>query len=602
MNFKPCKAICTTLLIEKSPQALPLGTACIASAIKNHSLTKETWTVDLKAFSIEDKDFLEQAGSLNNQKSKTESGSSEFCNNITYEENLSKEDKAAAFIANELLKLFDDNTQNNPPQLKVCCFSVFVWNRIILQKVSLELQKNGIYCIAGGPEITAHPECFTDFNYVLSGEGEESVPSLLCELFNKQSTDALPSPNDIKTLVVPTSDSPDLEKLNSPYLNGTLNPKEYEGALWELARGCPFKCAYCYESKGQKRVRFFPMERIERELDLFARLKIPQVFVLDPTYNANKERAIKMLNLIAKKTPDTFYYFEARAEFLDAQMVKAFTKIPCALQIGLQSANEETLKLVNRPFNKKQFVKNIGLLNEYGVIFGLDLIYGLPAESLKTFKEGINFALGLYPNNLEIFCLSVLPGTAIFDQAEKLHLTYDKNPPYNIIHTNLFSKEDIAYCKKLANSCTLFYNNGRAVPWFNTICYASKTKPVNLLIAFNDYLQKTYSDINELSTLYTLCEHEKIEELQLNFIKNYFTQKNMGHLVSLAQNIIKFNGALSRTQDTGKPETIMLNYDPEYLSSQYATDLKYFYQNVKPGHYKMQTFKNGHFSDFKTVK
>ena len=55
----------------------------------------------------------------------------------------------------------------------------------------------------------------------------------------------------------------------------------------------------------------------------------------------------------------------------------------------------------------------------------------------------------------------------------------------------------------------------------------------------------------------------------------------MGHLVSLAQNIIKFNGALSRTQDTGKPETIMLNYDPEYLASQYATDLKYFYQNVK---------------------
>ncbi len=33
--------ICTTVLIEKSPQALPLGAACVASAIKNSSKTKE---------------------------------------------------------------------------------------------------------------------------------------------------------------------------------------------------------------------------------------------------------------------------------------------------------------------------------------------------------------------------------------------------------------------------------------------------------------------------------------------------------------------------------------------------------------------------------
>ena len=39
----------------------------------------------------------------------------------------------------------------------------------------------------------------------------------------------------------------------SPYLSGVLNPQDYQGgALWELARGCPFKCAYCYESKGEK--------------------------------------------------------------------------------------------------------------------------------------------------------------------------------------------------------------------------------------------------------------------------------------------------------------------------------------------------------------
>jgi radical SAM superfamily enzyme YgiQ (UPF0313 family) len=58
------------------------------------------------------------------------------------------------------------------------------------------------------------------------------------------------------------------EELTSPYLDGTLDLSKYEGALWELARGCPFKCSYCYESKGEKKVRLLPMERIEKELKL----------------------------------------------------------------------------------------------------------------------------------------------------------------------------------------------------------------------------------------------------------------------------------------------------------------------------------------------
>ena len=97
---------------------------------------------------------------------------------------------------------------------------------------------------------------------------------------------------------------PELNTISSPYLDGTLDPAEYGGALWELARGCPFKCSYCYESKGEKKIQYFPMERIEKELKLFAEKDVPQVFVLDPTYNANKERALSLLKMMAKITPN----------------------------------------------------------------------------------------------------------------------------------------------------------------------------------------------------------------------------------------------------------------------------------------------------------
>lgn len=543
------KIICTTLLIEKSPQALPLGAACIASAIKHDPLTKDICTTELEVFSMEDRDYVA----------------------------LKNEEDRIKFISNRLL-------EKNP---QVVAFSIFVWNRIVLEKVAAVLKTKGIFCIAGGPEVTAHPESFDVFDALSCGEGEGSVPSIIYDI----------SKGNLKSgekRILPSGVCQNLSF--SPYLDGTLDPSEYEGALWELARGCPFKCSYCYESKGQKTVRQIPMERIQKELDLFAKKKIPQVFVLDPTYNAGKKRAIELLNLIAKKTPGTFYYFEARAEFIDRELAHAFTKIPCALQIGLQSADENVLKLVNRPFNKKQFARNIGFLNDEGVIFGLDLIYGLPGESLRGFKDGIDFAISLYPNNLETFCLSVLPGTDLFDKAKELHLTYETTPPYHVLYTDKFSKEDLAQAEKLSKACSFFYNEGRAVPWFNTICRSLKMRPAQFFAAFADYME-IHKNLIESETV--CSNHFEIEKIQIDFVTQQFNQKNKKNHIKAATDLIRFNGALSRTQDTGKGESVKLSYNSEYLASQYATDLDFFVTNIKCSPCTIKTFKNGSFADWK---
>ena len=535
--------ICTTLLIEISPQALPLGAACVASAIKNYKPTGELCDVKLLAFCREDTNYAAHSSSI---------------------------ESAGNYIAQELEKAAGGSEK------AVFCFSVYVWNRLILEWASGVLRAKGYWCVAGGPEVTACPDTFKSFDKVITGEGEGKVPPVIFSLINQNKE------NSADDATVVKGANQDLNTLSSPYLDGTLDPSEYGGALWELARGCPFKCSYCYESKGEKIVRLFPMERVEKELDLFAKKKIPQVFVLDPTYNANKERAIKLLNLIAKKTPNTFYYFEARAEFLDRQMAKAFTKIPCALQIGLQSSDENVLRLVNRPFNRKQFVKNINILNQEGVTFGLDVIYGLPGDSFKGYKNSIDFAMSLYPNNLELFCLSVLPGTDLFDRAKELHLTYETTPPYHIIHTDRFSNEDIKRAEKIAQACSFFYNDGRAVPWFNTICNALHQKPSHFFEQFYDFAKdkdifKKYISITDT----TSCSHKNIEQIQKEYVKMVFAKHNLNKYTTAALDIITFNGALSRKIETGKSETIQLHYPPEYIDSEYALSLDFFVNSVR---------------------
>lgn len=545
--------ICTTLLIEKSPQALPLGAACIASAIKHSKALNEKCEVSLKAFCLEDKDFP-------------------------------KETENAAFYISEKLMEKACNSKS-----AVFCFSCFVWNIKILAAAAKMLRERGFICIAGGPEITAHPSFYKDFDYTVSGEGEVSVPELISEILSKKSE---------KSDKVIISPSPDLGLIHSPYLDGIIDPEEYEGALWELARGCPFKCAYCYESKGEKTVRLFPMERIKAELELFARKKVPQVFVLDPTYNVNKKRAVELLRLIAQKTPDTFYYFEARAELMDRELAREFTKIPCALQIGLQSANEQTLKLVNRPFDKKKFCKGLSILNEEGVTFGLDLIYGLPGESFSSFRDGIDFAISQYPNNLEVFCLSVLPGTDLFDRAEGLGLSWEKEPPYHVLKTKEFSSEDMHRAGKLSKACSYFYNAGRAVPWFNSVCHVLKIKPSK----FFEIFYNEFSDICEKSCAQGYCDsHEAIQKNQLDFLLGKFKEKNLMRYFAATEDIVKFYGAISRTTDTGKSETINLNYDAEYVASDYASDIRFFTENLRPKKNRIQTFRNKGVVDFRKI-
>ena len=84
-----------TILVEESPQALPLGVACVASSIKNLSVEFPDLKVNLVDFNLE--------------------------------QNLSVEK-----ITNELLS-FDS---------AIYCFSIFVWNKNLLVEVASELKKN----------------------------------------------------------------------------------------------------------------------------------------------------------------------------------------------------------------------------------------------------------------------------------------------------------------------------------------------------------------------------------------------------------------------------------------------------------------------------
>jgi hypothetical protein len=423
--------------------------------------------------------------------------------------------------------------------------SVYLWNREQSISVARMLRNNAdrLILFCGGPEATADPANLlgeAPFDFLIAGEGEAPllrIVSLLLEGKDFSGTPGLVQLQDGTCLFTPAQPVKDLDSIPSPFLTGILPPSGYQGFLWQLSRGCCFECDFCFDAKQQLGVRRFGMERIAAELSWFADQGIAQVFVLDSTFNQDKKRAAAILRLIGKNAPDIHFHFEVRSEFIDREQAALFAAITCSLQIGLQSSHPDVLQSVNRSFNKHDFIYRIGLLNEAGAIFGFDLIYGLPGDTLAGFRESLEFALSLYPNHLDIFPLAILPGTRLASKSALLGLDSLQQPPYTLLASPSFPAIDMAAARKLATACDIFYSRGKAVAWFAAVTAALGISACSLLEKFSDY----FSVSDQAAGGEEQLSDQEIWKMQRDFLQGLFKTGKAKHLLTLALDLVDYN-------------------------------------------------------------
>lgn len=87
------------------------------------------------------------------------------------------------------------------------------------------------------------------------------------------------------------------------------------------------------------------------------------------------------------------------------------------VELGLQSANNETLKRINRGHTAEDFRDAIGMLKERGLSIVAHVILGLPGESTREMLETADFINKMGVEGVKIHNLHVLKGT----QLEKLY-------------------------------------------------------------------------------------------------------------------------------------------------------------------------------------
>ena len=390
-------------------------------------------------------------------------------------------------------------------QPDVICFSCYIWNISFVKELVPDLKKilPHVDFWAGGPEVSYDAVEFLKKNPaffgVMVGEGEETFhelagyyierkPENLKEIRGVAFHDETKVPDIVHT---GWRELMDLSKVPFAYSNLT----EFKNRIiyYESSRGCPFSCSYCLSSID-KCLRFRKIELVKKELQFFIDHEVPQVKFVDRTFNCKHDHAMAIWKYITEHDKGiTNFHFEVAADLLNEEEIELIRRMRpglIQLEIGIQSANPETIREIHRTMDLKKVRAKVERIREKGNVHQhLDLIAGLPYENYESFGHSFNEVYAMHPDQLQLGFLKVLHGSFMYDNAEAYGLVWQDRPPYEVLFTDWLPYGDVIRLKKVEEMVEVHYNSGQ---FANTMEHLVKEfpSPFDLYVELGEYYEK----------------------------------------------------------------------------------------------------------------
>lgn len=330
-------------------------------------------------------------------------------------------------------------------------FGTYVWNDGFVQSLIEGIEDTCASVVLGGPQISylgrGEPEQkYPGVEYFVRGQGEKAMVALAQGCL----------PGDCGIHVAGTPDlarkaDHDLATLPSPYLLGTVKPQA--SIRWETQRGCPFKCTFCQHREPGNRLvhQCFDVPRLEREIALFAAHGVERISVLDPIIHTNPAHAISVMSKVKAADLSAKLALQCRFETCSTDFLNSLEGLDVTLEFGLQTVIEAEYKAIKR-LNKMAIVsKKIRELQERQIDFEVSLIYGLPNQTLESFRASVDWCKQKGIPRVRAWPLMLLRGTPLYDQ--KAHFGYIESTGQSIpiaIASNSFSEQDHAEMTAIA--------------------------------------------------------------------------------------------------------------------------------------------------------
>ncbi|MCQ1534693.1 TIGR04013 family B12-binding domain/radical SAM domain-containing protein [Methanosarcina sp. KYL-1] len=302
---------------------------------------------------------------------------------------------------------------------------VMIYSFTTLQaaKVFREVENAGTdsVFIAGGPHPSGVPEETLEyFDYVVLGEGEETLPELVRVLL--QGGD----PGNVKGIAYKKPGGEVVRTPERPHVNldayPCFDPQKLRAPI-EISRGCPWGCRYCQTPRlFGREVRHRSVDSILRNAQHYNDLRFIASNAFAYGSDGIRPRFDKVEKLLSAlhTLPDKKIFFgtfpsEVRPEFVtdeSAELVRKYCTNN-SLSLGAQSGSERILKEIRRGHTVEDSIAAVECCLEHELVPAVDFIFGFPTETEEDQEKSLDLVrwISKKGGTVRAHYLTPLPGT-----------------------------------------------------------------------------------------------------------------------------------------------------------------------------------------------
>lgn len=343
---------------------------------------------------------------------------------------------------------------------RIVGLGVYIWNAAISTQV-VELIKRirpQTIVVLGGPEVSYEHEeqdIVRAADYVVTGMADLAFASLCQRLLAGHPPDGkIISPGGL-----------DLRDLHPPYDHYDHVDLSERLTYVEASRGCPFKCEFCL-SALDRTAWAFPLDVFLDEMAKLLSRGARHFRFVDRTFNLKKASTIAILEFFLERmSDDLFLHFELIPDRLPDAVRELITRFPpgsLQFEIGVQTFTPEVQAVISRRQDNEETLRNLRWLrHDTHAHIHADLIFGLPGETLDSFRDSFDQLVAANPHEIQVGILKRLRGSPIVRHTQTHDLRFNPDPPYNILATDRIDFSTMQSMSRFARYFDLIINSGR---------------------------------------------------------------------------------------------------------------------------------------------
>jgi anaerobic magnesium-protoporphyrin IX monomethyl ester cyclase len=282
--------------------------------------------------------------------------------------------------------------------------------------------------VVGGEHPTARPEDLLKkdtIDYVVSGEGEETLYDLVNNLENSESfseVDGLSFKNNgnmyhnkNRGLIQ------DLDSLPYPARELFINKETYRPIDFGLimgSRGCGYRCSFCpNQSIWGREPRFRAVKEVVNEIKYVNETYSTKYFSFrDYSFSVNFKWATDFCEKMISEKLDVRWECTTRPDLLNEKLIELMKRAGCStIRLGIESGSEKVLRDIKKDLSLEQVKKIAKILNRLKIYWSAYFMFGLPTETEGDIQKTLELIDEIDPPFVTVARFTPQPGSELFD-------------------------------------------------------------------------------------------------------------------------------------------------------------------------------------------